>query len=386
MIYSYGAKNYFSFKDGFDVSFHLNSKVPKSISKGKRFTPVLGIKGANASGKTALLKCLEFICGFATRSFRNEEENGIFVESFFQNDDPIDFYIDFETRGIRYIYELSCTGEHVIYEKIFKKVSRTIPIIERNFNKIEYRISDLENLDLMILKRNASIIDTIRNYKIETTNEDFDNIFNFLRTPGGNVSALTVMRDDEIFTYDVRNKFYNDTPAAFEFTKKILLKCDLGISDMKLIESIDDSGKPKHLPAFLHTTLNGKQRWFSFYSQSDGTRALYLRLGTYWRILQQGGLMVMDEFDTNLHPEILPLIVDLFLNEETNPNGAQFIFTSHNLEIIDHLGKYRTILVGKVDGESFCYRLDDIPGDVIRNDRQISSLYRDGKLGGVPRL
>ena len=94
----------------------------------------------------------------------------------------------------------------------------------------------------------------------------------------------------------------------------------------------------------------------------------------------------MDEFDTKLHPDLLPLIVDLFEKEETNPHGAQFLFTSHNLEIMDYLGKYRTILVNKESLESFCYRLDEIPGDIIRNDRAISSLYRDGRLGGVPKL
>lgn len=94
----------------------------------------------------------------------------------------------------------------------------------------------------------------------------------------------------------------------------------------------------------------------------------------------------MDEFDTNLHPDLLPIIIDLFLSQETNPRAAQFIFTSHNLEIIDHLGKYRTVLVGKTESESFCYRLDEIPSDIIRNDRSISALYRGGKIGGVPNL
>ncbi|MNP67524.1 hypothetical protein D3C76_1633680 [compost metagenome] len=79
-------------------------------------------------------------------------------------------------------------------------------------------------------------------------------------------------------------------------------------------------------------------------------------------------------------------MLDLFIDEETNPDNAQLIFTSHNLEIMDYLGKYRTYLVAKEDSESYCYRLDEIPGDIIRNDRSISTLYRDGKLGGVPKI
>ncbi|NOR79400.1 MAG: hypothetical protein GQ529_00990, partial [Methyloprofundus sp.] len=77
-------------------------------------------------------------------------------------------------------------------------------------------------------------------------------------------------------------------------------------------------------------------------------------------------------------------ILDLFLNDESNPKGAQFIFTAHNTEIIDWLGKYRTILVNKEDNESYCYRLDEITGSMIRNDRSIIPLYLDGKIGGIP--
>jgi len=94
----------------------------------------------------------------------------------------------------------------------------------------------------------------------------------------------------------------------------------------------------------------------------------------------------MDEFDQNCHPMLLPPLLDLFINKESNPHGAQFLFTAHNSDVIDSLGKYRTILVSKEDGESYSYRLDEIPGDLIRNDRSISALYREGKLGGIPKL
>ncbi len=386
MIYAYGAKNYFSFKDGFDISFRLNSKVPNSVSRGKKFTPVLGIKGSNASGKTALLKCLEFLSLFTTRSFKNDEGSGIWVQPFFSSKEPIEFYIDFEAQGVRYIYELICTDERVISEKIFKKVVRKTLLLERNENTISHRIAELAMLDMIVLKSCSSIIDTVRKYKLETRNLDLDNIHDFLSRSSGNVSALSVLHDKEVFKYETRNDFYQKLPEAFKFAKELITKCDLGISDMKLSESTDSDGKLVYHPFFFHSTGGGEGKWLSFYSQSDGTRALYLRLATYWRILSDGGIMVMDEFDTNLHPDILPLIVNLFLDDDTNTGGAQFIFTSHNLEIIDHLGKYRTVLVGKNDGESFAYRLDEIPGDVVRNDRQISALYREGKLGGVPRL
>ena len=94
----------------------------------------------------------------------------------------------------------------------------------------------------------------------------------------------------------------------------------------------------------------------------------------------------MDEFDINYHAFILPKLISLFENKDINKKTAQFIFTSHNTEIIDTLGKYRTYLVNKENNESYCYRLDEIQGDILRNDRLISPIYKEGKIGGVPKL
>lgn len=53
---------------------------------------------------------------------------------------------------------------------------------------------------------------------------------------------------------------------------------------------------------------------------------------------------------------------------------------------MDYLGKYRIVLVNKENNESFLYRLDEISGDLLRNDRSISKVYENGKIGGKPRL
>jgi AAA15 family ATPase/GTPase len=76
----------------------------------------------------------------------------------------------------------------------------------------------------------------------------------------------------------------------------------------------------------------------------------------------------------------------LFDDPEKNINNAQLIFTTHNTDIMDKLGKYRVVLVNKQDNESFLYRLDEIPGDILRNDRSIIPAYKAGKIGGKPRL
>ena len=94
----------------------------------------------------------------------------------------------------------------------------------------------------------------------------------------------------------------------------------------------------------------------------------------------------MDEFDTDFHPHMLKKIVSYFDDEKLNVHNAQMLFSTHNTNILEYLGKYRTVLINKESSESYGYRLDEIPGDIIRNDRPIAPVYNSGKIGGVPRL
>jgi AAA15 family ATPase/GTPase len=94
----------------------------------------------------------------------------------------------------------------------------------------------------------------------------------------------------------------------------------------------------------------------------------------------------MDEFDINFHPHILPLLIGIFDDKKLNKNNAQMLFTTHNTDIMDLIGKYRIVLINQKESESYGYRLDEISGDLLRNDRPITPGYRSGKLGGVPRV
>lgn len=126
--------------------------------------------------------------------------------------------------------------------------------------------------------------------------------------------------------------------------------------------------------------------FLTIYDESSGTQQLFKILYIYWLTLESGGVLALDEFDVHLHALILPKIIELFSNKEINTNNSQLIFTAHNTEVIDFLGKYRAILVNKDGNESYCYRLDELPSGLVRNDRPISPIYTKGKIGGVPKV
>ena len=95
---------------------------------------------------------------------------------------------------------------------------------------------------------------------------------------------------------------------------------------------------------------------------------------------------MLDEFDINIHKDILPLLLEMFTNTEKNKKGAQLLFTSLNPTVMDVLGRYRTYLFEKVDGESCAYRLDEPKTNILRNDRSISVPYGKHLIGGYPRI
>ncbi len=96
-------------------------------------------------------------------------------------------------------------------------------------------------------------------------------------------------------------------------------------------------------------------------------------------------MFLIDEIERNLHPNILPTLVNLFTSEETNPKGAQLICATHTPILMSVLSKYQIFLVQKnQECESEVYRLDEFPG--IRNDENIFKKYLAGAYGGVPNI
>ena len=113
---------------------------------------------------------------------------------------------------------------------------------------------------------------------------------------------------------------------------------------------------------------------------------MYINLLFYYQNLKSGGVLILDEFDINLHPDILPHLINLFITKELNPNKAQMIFSTLNPDVLDVLGKYRSYLFEKENGESFGYRLDEPDTNILRNDRSVSAPYKRHLLGGYPKI
>jgi hypothetical protein len=379
MLLSYSAKNFYCFKEGVEISFVLGKAGTESISNNKNITNVLGVKGANGAGKSNALKIMDFLNDFCCNSFSLKPEDSLSFKPFFNSNNPTDFTVEFEVNGIIYIYDLSIKKNKVLKESIKRKIKKEVTLFEREEDSITNVIDEFKELKKIKLRSNASIISTAHQYEIK----ELQFVYSFFSLIFTSINAsFSLMSKEDFKTF---SSYYYEDAVLLSFAKQILKKCDLGIKDI-IIKKIDlDEKNVKYATYFVHE-YDGKNYNIPFDDESKGTRNLYKQLFLYKLILQNSGVLVMDEFDINLHPDILPLLVDLFTDDNSNPNNAQFLFSTHSSAILDVLGKYRSILVNKKGNESFLYRLDELPGDLIRNDRPIEPLYRSGKIGGVPKV
>lgn len=379
MLLRYGAKNFYCFKEGMEISFELTSSCPNTISKGRSVSNLICVKGANGSGKTNALKVLSFLKDFCADSFNNKPDKDILIYSFFDNKDPIDLYCEFKIEGIEYIYELSLTREHIVSESLARKKKKITPIFKRKGNELIHVIKEFSELNKMKLRTNASIISTANQYDFS----EMAPVYSFFSIILSNIDWSG--RNDFPTDHQLISKYYCEHPTVLNFSTSIIKKCDLGISDISILSRKDENENNIYFPIFKHET-DISPNTLTYFNQSSGTKELFSILPYYKLILDAGGVLIMDEFDINLHPHILPLLIRLFDDDESNPHHAQMIFSTHNDNILDYMKKYRIVLVNKEKSESYAYRLDEIPGDILRNDRPIGSIYNAGKIGGVPRI
>ena len=359
----------------------VGRKVSSDISfPKKRVVPAMCFEGANASGKTCALRTLSFIYDFCLNSFKYEPNTQILYDTYFHNEDKSEFYITFSLsreEGVEYTYEVEIDKTKVYIEQLTKKEGRIKKtLLRRKGNEIVQNNLYSSNNGI-IFKDTASLISTLIQYGVE----EIQPIGEFFRQVNSNVS-YDFTRDDPMTDYVA--KYYYSHPALHKRVVQQLQDWDTGIAGIEIATLQDMAGKPVYVSLFSHEAGNETKKLL-FSAQSNGTKLLYNRLKDFFIALDTGGVLIFDELDAHLHSEIVPLLLNYFLDPEKNPKNAQLIFSTHSTELMDTLKKYRVYLFKKIKGESICYRIDELEGNnLLRNDRSLEQLYKSGELGGLP--
>jgi AAA15 family ATPase/GTPase len=136
----------------------------------------------------------------------------------------------------------------------------------------------------------------------------------------------------------------------------------------------------------IHRNKEGDEVSLPWSSESAGTRRLFTLAGPLLHILEKGQVVCIDELDTSMHPKVVTELLRLVFNPETNPGGAQVIFTTHNPLLLDPtlLRRDQVWFTEKDDdGASHLYPLTDYQP---RKDESWARGYMAGRYGGIPYI
>ena len=171
-------------------------------------------------------------------------------------------------------------------------------------------------------------------------------------------------------------KFYKNNKRCFDQLNKTISKLDLGIEKMEIAET--NNGL---LAQFEHYGLDGPTYYFE---ESVGTRKIIEVFPFIYNALEEGSIVIIDELDVNLHPLLIPLIVNLF-NDTSNKNNAQLLFSAHNVVILDHLEKEQIFLVEKKEKGSASEVFCAANIKELRRSPSLMKKYISGELKAIPK-
>ena len=172
---------------------------------------------------------------------------------------------------------------------------------------------------------------------------------------------------------------------------------DLGIAAIEIektdervdsLAGVGTGSRQRFQPKVIHLAADGRPVAFDMQQESHGTNRLFAMALTLYRTLQSGGVYVVDELHTGLHPLLLRALVKIFQSPERNPLNAQLIFTTHDVSVLDNslLRRDQIHIVEKTaSGASDLYSLSECD-DKPRKDSPLIKYYLSGHLGGVPDL
>jgi uncharacterized protein len=352
--------------------------------KGRPALTVAALYGANASGASNVLDALRFMHGGVTeRNNRWKPGEGVPRKPFLLDRDsrgrPSSFSVELLLGGVRYVYGFSVDDTRILEEWCFShpKKQRRI-LFERRGQQFAFGASvrtSESNLLTRITPENALFIASAHRAQAEpfsVVSRWFHDSLRFLDPA-----------DDD--GWSSTHHLLGEEKSSRSVVK-LFHAADLGIRDVRLERPA--AGRQEGLvPVFTHTGKSGAD--FAIEDESRGTRAWFALLGGGLRTLREGWTLLIDDMDGVIHPLLLEQFVQLFRDRTTNPEGAQLVFTSHDVSLLgrrageEKLGRDEIWFTekGHDTGASTLFSLADFrPGDGWDWEKR----YLGGAVGAVP--
>ena len=395
MLCQFIFKNFKSYRD--ETLFDMQAaSIPEfedgllhSENDNKVFLPVSAIYGANASGKSGVLEalnCLATLVANPIMGVFNIKRSPFYMHTdthpfAFDNtskNTPTMFTLFYREKENEFRYSVSEFSGNIVAESLHKRVvggSRTALLFERDEKGIKLGPS----------------------MKKKTINTNVNSQMPFLSFLAFSYDIPIIKLATRFFSGvficspDIAGIFTDQSDMHIK--KKILTsmrEIDIPVSDYQ-IEKIGKDEKSQYRITVIHN-VDGIEYPLDILQESQGTQKLFALLGIVIAVLSLGHILVVDELDSSLHPKLMRYLIKLFKSKENNPNGAQLIFTTHDVAIMrnDVFRRDEIWFASKAeDGASEIYSLYDIrdtDGERVRATAPFYKQYSEGRYGAEPYL
>ncbi|MBI1313524.1 AAA family ATPase [bacterium] len=171
---------------------------------------------------------------------------------------------------------------------------------------------------------------------------------------------------------------------------ELIRKADVGIVDVKVVtREIED--RPRRVSRkFYFQHQNSSDSWLPLEDESRGTQTLFRMALPVLRVLESGGVLIVDELEGSLHPALAHQIVRQFNDPAINQRGAQILFTTHDTNLLGTIVGEPALRRDQVwltekdpEGATVLYPLTDYKP---RKAENLERGYLQGRYGAIPFL
>jgi AAA15 family ATPase/GTPase len=380
------------------------------------------IYGANASGKSNFLKAMSFMKQFIFNSSRESQfGDKIKVDGFRLNsscdDKPSTFEMTFLVRDIdfkgrktdvvfRYGFQVDKTKVHSEWlfgrftaqeSTLFTRFGDEIKIGEKFIEgkQIFKTVGKIRKTTLFL-----SLISAIKGENTTITSKImswFEKLIDVSTIADETIYSITAnLMSEKKIKNQVRKALCLADICVEDITVKKEL-VDLNDLPKEILDDIKKDGDVGDLHSFSVTSQHKKYDdqkneiglvSFDFHEdESDGSKKFFALIGPIMDALRHGLVLLIDEIDARLHPNLCELLIALFNSKGANKKNAQLVFATHNTLIMNRkiLRRDQIYFTEKNKfGESVLYSLLDYKN--IRSDASYDKDYLIGKYGAIPYI
>jgi len=414
MLIEFRVKNFRSLRD--EQVFSLVASKDKTLQDTHTHETHIGaapflvrsavIYGANASGKSNLIKALQYMREVVARSATSVQPGETFAVQPFRLDaesagQPSGFEVTLLLDGVRYQYGFALTtqrivSEHLLVYQTFKPQRWFTRHFDTGTGKDVYDfgsgLKGPKNLWEGATRPNALFLSMAVQLNGEALRPVFDWFTNRLIVANEQAPINPKISIQLLQQVDGRKKICHFLSTADISITDIEVETLKAPRQVVYLDHVSRTAQArledgeKYRLHLHHATRQGKAV-FDLMDESSGTRNLLFLAGPMLDILSKGLTLVVDELDTSLHPLLVRELVRLFHRRETNTGGAQLIFTTHDTSLLNAPDLFRRDQVWFVEKDSDqASALVSLSEFSPRKNEALERGYLMGRYGGVPLL